>query len=385
MPIQNVKVGKRCALCGADSPSISGYLGLCGECIRRNEGALRITRLAHSSLRERLGLPPQPPRGEVGLNCNLCANECRMAPGEKGYCGLRVNEGGAIVPIAPKGNGLFYDYVDPHVTNCCSAWFCPAGTGAGYPHFANRPGPEVGYHNLAIFFYGCNFDCLFCQNESHKDLALGRPKPIEYLVRRIEGNRGISCVCFFGGSPEPQLPFAIAASKILLKAFPDRILRICFEWNGCGNAELVREAAELSMASGGNLKFDLKCFSEATSFALSGVSNRRAFENFEMVARHLHPRRPEPPLLTATTPLVPGYVDEQEVGKIADFISRIDPEIPYGLLVFHPDFMMRDMPITSFEQTAKCYVAAKAFLARVNVGNLNLLGISGMDEFLSRL
>jgi len=384
MPIKRMAGEKRCALCGADSRSISSYLGLCGKCIRGEE-ALRIARLAHGSLREGLGLPPQPPKGEGGLSCNLCANECRMAAGDKGYCGLRANEGGTIRTIAPMGNGLFYDYVDPHVTNCCSSWFCPAGTGAGYPRFANRPGPEIGYLNLAIFFYGCNFDCLFCQNESHKDLALVHPKPVEYLVRRIEGDKGISCVCFFGGSPEPQLPFAITASKKLLKAFPDRIMRICFEWNGCGNPELVREAAALSLVSGGNLKFDLKCFSEAISLALSGVSNKRAFENFEMVARRLHPRRPEPPLLTATTLLVPGYVDENEVGSIADFISRIDPVIPYGLLVFHPDFMMRDMPTTSLEQTVKCYEAAKASLERVHVGNLNLLGISGMDEFLSRL
>ncbi|MGQ9513578.1 MAG: radical SAM protein [Thermoproteota archaeon] len=385
MSIEVSSGAKKCTLCGKSSPLISRHLGLCGSCIRENEKAIQIAQLAHSSLRKRYGLPAHPLKSESGLSCNICSNECRIAPGDRGYCGLRRNEAGELKTIAPKGSAIFYDYLDPHVTNCCSAWFCPAGTGDGYPRFAYKPGPELGYQNLAVFFYGCNFDCLFCQNESHKDLSTEEPKTSKHLVERVRGNSRISCVCFFGGSPEPQLPFAISASKDLLESFPERILRICFEWNGCGNPELVRKAAQLSMQSGGNLKFDLKCFSEAMSFALSGVSNRRAFENFEMVAREFYPRRSELPMLTATTLLVPGYVDEYEVGKIAEFISKIDQRIPYSLLIFHPDFMMKDLPITSFEQTSRCYRAARNYLERVHIGNLNLLGFSGMKHFLSKL
>ena len=84
------------------------------------------------------------------------------------------------------------------------------------------------------------------------------------------------------------------------------------------------------------------------------------------------------PVLTATTLLVPGYVDHVEVEGIAKFISELNPEIPYSLLVFHPDFMMRDLPITPVKQVKLCYEAAKKHLRNVNIGNLHLLGLSGV-------
>jgi pyruvate formate lyase activating enzyme len=82
-----------------------------------------------------------------------------------------------------------------------------------------------------------------------------------------------------------------------------------------------------------------------------------------------------PPVLTATTLLVPFYVDEKEVEEIAKFIANLNPEIPYSLLVFHPDFYMRDLPITPREQVKHCYEAAKKYLDNVNIGNQQLLGV----------
>jgi pyruvate formate lyase activating enzyme len=271
------------------------------------------------------------------------------------------------------------------VTNCCAAWFCPAGTGAGHPRYAYNPGPEYGYSNLAIFFYGCNFNCLFCQNASHKNVLTGSVVAAKDLIEKTKKNRQISCWCFFGGSPEPQLPFAINASKTALKSMPNRLLRICLEWNGCGNPQLVRKAAELALLSGGNLKFDLKCYTPMLSYALSGVSNKRAYDNFKMVAQDFYPQRPDLPVLTATTLLVPGYVDKIEVVQIAKFIADVNREIPYSLLVFHPDFMMTDLPTTPIKQVIDCYKAAKEHLTRVHVGNLNTLSIRNMKAFRKRV
>jgi len=73
---------------------------------------------------------------------------------------------------------------------------------------------------------------------------------------------------------------------------------------------------------------------------------------------------------------VSGYVDEYEIECIARFIAQFDRDIPYSLLVFHPDFMMSDLPTTPIKQARSCYVAAKKHLRRVHVGNLHLLGDS---------
>jgi len=374
---------RRCGVCGETSNPVAGALGVCLDCIReRPDEAMPHIERAHEDARRRHGLPVRPPRTSGGVGCGLCSNGCVIGEGERGYCGLRWNDGG-LEALSDRAEGLLYTYVDPHVTNCCSAWFCPAATGAGYPRFAHRDGPEWGYKNLAVFLYGCNFDCLFCQNPAHKDLDRGERVPAEVLAGRAAEDPRISCICFFGGSPEPQLPFAINASEKAVRTRRDRPLRICFEWNGCGSPVLVRRAAELSLTSGGNVKFDLKCFTPELSLALSGVPNRQAYRNFEMVAEELYPERRGLPVLTATTLLVPGYVDAVEVEAVARFIADLDPSIPYGLLVFHPAHLMRDLPVTPLRQAAECYRAARRYLERVNVGNLHLLGLQGMSQFVS--
>jgi pyruvate formate lyase activating enzyme len=303
-----------------------------------------------------------------------------MGEMDRGFCGLRTNDGG-LKDLSDRRRGLFYAYMDPHVTNCCSAWFCPAGTGGGYPKYAYKNGPEFGYSNLAVFFYGCNFDCLFCQNPSHKEFSSIEPVPVETISTLVRSNPRISCICYFGGSPEPQMPFALQASKEAIMERGNKPLRICFEWNGCGDPDVVRKAAELAKITGGNIKFDLKAWDPSLCLALSGVPNERAYLNFEMIAKEFYPTRRELPMLTATTLMVPGYVDAFEVEEIAKFIAELDRGIPYSLLSFHPAYMMADLPYTSLHQAVECYNSAIRHLDRVNIGNLRTLGLRSMVEF----
>jgi pyruvate formate lyase activating enzyme len=136
---------------------------------------------------------------------------------------------------------------------------------------------------------------------------------------------------------------------------------------------LLRQAAELSLKSGGCIKFDLKAWSEELHIALCGVSNRRTLENFELLARYTR-ERPSPPFLIASTLLIPGYIDKEEVAKIASFIASLNPEIPHSLLGFHPQFLMGDLPTTSRRVAYECLEAAKEKgLKNVRIGNLHLL------------
>ena len=207
-----------CLLCGRRSRLIARNLGLCVDCIRNDaEGSMPFIARSHARARAIFGLPAEPARSKRGIPCNLCSHGCQIGDGELGYCGLRRNVDGKLISRASTENALLHAYLDPQVTNCCSAWFCPAGTGVGYPDYAYREGPEYGYLNLALFFYGCNFDCLFCQNASHKHLEAAHETTVSQLVNTTLGNPRVSCWCFFGGSPEPQLPFAISASMVFSK------------------------------------------------------------------------------------------------------------------------------------------------------------------------
>jgi pyruvate formate lyase activating enzyme len=79
--------------------------------------------------------------------------------------------------------------------------------------------------------------------------------------------------------------------------------------------------------------------------------------------------------LIASTLLVPGYVDQVEVSRIASFIASLSPDIPYSLLAFYPQFMMNDLPTASRQYAQDCLEAARRQgLKNVRVGNLHLLG-----------
>ena len=361
----------RCIACGDASPLIAAALGVCARCIRESFPSVRLHLAAmHRETREAFGLPVRPPDDPSGVACRGCANACNIPAGGHGYCGSRENVAGAMRGAA---RGALTWYYDPLPTNCVADWVCPGGTGAGFPRFAHREGPETGYRNLAVFYESCTFDCLFCQNWHFRnaDPEADRTSP-EELADRVDA--GTSCICFFGGDPTPQLPHALRTARRALAAKGEEILRICWETNGAMDPVLLYEMARLSLISGGCVKFDMKAAHEGLHLALCGVSNRRTLENFARVAR-LAEARPEPPLLVASTLLVPGYVDEEEVRAIARFIASLDPTTPYSLLGFHPAFTMEDLPSSSRRHALACKAAAEAAgLTRVHIGNQHVLG-----------
>jgi len=367
----------RCRLCGGRSPTISDRLGVCLRCIREEpEEALRITDKVHAESRENFGFPPKPPRDPNGVSCGMCANDCRIGPGGRGFCGLVFNVEGRLTRGGGTAErGVLQWYYDPLPTNCVAWWFCPGCTGAGYPKYAYKHSAETGYANLAVFYGACSLDCLFCQNWQYRNLASGLSPIMSAESLAAKADAHVSCICYFGGDPSVQMPHALKTSELALKdAEGDgRILRICWETNGYWKRELGLRAAELSLDSGGNVKFDLKTWDENLNQALCGVSNGPTLENFREIGERFFGERPDLPILTASTLLVPGYVDAEEAQNIAKFIADIDPRIPYTLLAFYPHYVLTDLPTTSRDLANQCFDAAKKHLQRVRIGNIHLL------------
>lgn len=364
-----------CRICGNTSVFISEFLGACSRCIKTAPKKARSSiRKAHKKSKEEFNLPAEPPKVPQGAQCNFCVNECTIAPGEKGFCGLRTNRGGKLRHISGAADKAIVSwYYDPLPTNCVADWVCPAGTKTGYPQYSYSRGIEYGYKNLAVFLGACTFDCLFCQNWHYREMtrSLSPIETVEALVEAVD--RRTSCICFFGGDPTAQLPYCLNASKLALEKKKERILRICWESNGSMNPKLMRKMAQLSLKSGGCIKFDLKAFNENLHYALTGTSNRQTLENFSALAQ-LIKQRPETPFLVTSTLLVPGYIEAEEISRIARFIADLNPAIPYSLLAFYPCFHMTDLPTTSRAQAEECQKAAlKAGLEKVRIGNVHLL------------
>ena len=363
-----------CAGCRAPLGSTTGVLRYCAECFKAGRPeAMDHARRVHAEVRAKFGLPTSPPRSQHGTECGVCVNECTMARGEVGYCGLTQNLNGKTVRLAgTPAIGVLEYYHDPLPTNCVADWVCPAGSDSGYPRYSYSPDKEYGYNNLAVFYGACSFNCLFCQNWRFREVVHNStPMRADQLAAKVDERT--ACICYFGGDPTPQLPHAIEASRLAIESSQGKVLRICWETNGSMNRRLLQQMVQLSMESGGCIKFDLKAWNENIHIALTGASNRRTLDNFAHVAA-MTGLRPDPPLLVASTLLVPGYIDQQEVSRIAEFVASMDPTIPYSLLAFHPHFRMRDLPFTTREEAHACAEAAKeAGLTRVRIGNVGLL------------
>jgi pyruvate formate lyase activating enzyme len=374
-----------CKFCGKTDKVISEVLQVCRYCILEGDWDQVKPHIldVHKQVRQLVELPEKPPKAErpnIKLRCRLCINECSLSEHDVSYCGLRniqLRISGQL-PYPSKSKGYIHGYVDPNPTNCCNSWFCPAGTSSGYPEYSNYNGPEFGTYSYAAFLYGCTFDCLFCQNSSHKLFSKRHLFDVDTLANQIAKNKKITCLCYFGGTPEAQLPFSINLAERILEKIKDekRMMRICWEWNGSGNKEWIEKCMQIAMKTGGNIKFDLKTFNEKLNLALCGVSNNRTLENFKFLAENYFGSRKDLPEMSACTLMVPGYTNHEEIKQIAKFVSSINPEIPYSLLIFHGDYQMRDLGITPRKQVLKCLEVAKKYLKRVNLGNKFLLGLA---------
>jgi len=370
-----------CKFCEEKKPFISNTLEVCRECIINGDWEKIKPHIlnVHNQVRKTEELPEKPPKakkGNISLRCSLCLNECVMAKSDTSYCGLRnpAKNIDKSLPYPKKSTGYIHGYIDRNPTNCCNSWFCPAGTSAGYPKYSIKDGPEYGTYSYAAFLYGCTFNCLFCQNSSHKHFSKRNLSDVETLSNRIVKNKDITCVCYFGGTPEAQLPFSINLSnKILDKIEEDRIMRICWEWNGSGNRDWIEKCMKIAIKTGGNIKFDIKTFNEKLNIALCGITNQRTKENFKFLADKYFGTREGLPEMSACTLLVPGYTNHEEVELIAKFISSINENIPYSLLVFHGDYQMKDLHVTPKEQAFKCLEVAEKYIKNGNLGTNHLL------------
>jgi pyruvate formate lyase activating enzyme len=364
----------RCRVCGEDQRLIAKAIAVCGACLRAGSAKSRgLAIRAHARPRREIGLPEVAPRDPATRACEVCANHCQPSEGQRGLCGARAAAGGRVGPTVgtAQAAAVFWQQF-PLPTNCCARWVCPGSSASGYPRYSYTRGPERGYQSLAVGYYGCTFDCLYCQSCATRSVD-GAPR---YGAQELaDAMDGVSCACLYGGDPTPQLAHALAAAKIArAKARAQgRKLRICFETNGAMNRKLLRAMADVSLESGGCIKVDLKAWSDDVHQALCGASNAQTLANFAWLAGRRR-ERPRVPLLVGSTALVPGYVDVEEISAIARFVAAQGKDIPYLLIGFFSCHHLADVPNTSLQQARRCLAAARAAgLENVRLDNRQLL------------
>jgi len=114
------------------------------------------------------------------------------------------------------------------------------------------------------------------------------------------------------------------------------------------------------------INVDLKAFTE-------GFYETRCEARLEPVKRNIaHIARNTDIWIEVTTLLIPGLNDrDSELQAMAEWLAGVNPDIPWHMSAFHPDYRMHDRPPTSHAMLIRAYeIGKRAGLRYVYVGNI---------------
>ncbi len=275
------------------------------------------------------------------VRCDLCAHRCLILPGREGVCKVRVNEGGSLRTLVL--NRLVASSADPVEKK---------------PLFHFLPGERA----FSIATAGCNFRCGYCQNWQISQYPRefgGLPGEVTAPEAVVEAARRSRCEIVAYTYTEPTIFFetAEAVGRLAREAGMKNV----FVTNGY----LTREAVERARFFLDAANVDLKGFDDKRYRKTCGATLRGVLQGIEsLLAAGVW--------IEITTLVVPHVNDSrEELLSIARFIAGLDPNIPWHVSRFHPDYKMRDQaatPPSTMELAMEC--GREAGLRFVYAGNV---------------
>lgn len=274
------------------------------------------------------------------IRCALCPRACLVRDGRRGHCGVRENRAGTLV-------SLVYSRV-------CAAHVDPIEK---KPLFHYLPGTSA----FSIATAGCNVHCRFCQNW---DISQSMPEQIaaEYLppqrVAELARRRGCPSIAFTYSEPTIFSEYAMDTADAAHEAG----LRCLAVSNGYMQQQAVTQVYGRMDA----VKIDLKAFSD--SFYAKVVGGR-----LKPVLDTLLTLRSMGKWLEIVYLVIPSLNDsELEFRDLARWINQdLGPDVPLHFTQFHPDYRMRNLPVTPVAtlERARCIAEAEG-LNFVYIGNV---------------
>jgi len=177
-------------------------------------------------------------------------------------------------------------------------------------------------------------------------------------------------ISFTGGDLACQPEFYVEATKEIKSL--DRDLWVLFETNGYGltpkNLDLFKDAGIDSFW------LDIKAYDGRVHRDLTGASNEWILKlPHEIVERDF--------VLEVSSVYIPGWVEIDQIGKIAELLSQVDSEIPYAIIAFLSEHKLEHVPSPNFQQMIDSFETAKdAGLKNVRLGNLGRF-VKNMEDY----
>ena len=329
-----------------------------------------------------------------------------------------------------QGSCQVFDRDSGQYRNACDATLKLA---KGTPHrliygsFLSRP-----EHYLSIYQSGCNLSCKKCHSWQFTQYAAGvwqSPRDVATTVQQyltdyeithvpreqatswhahdlckgcgrcvLQGERSERCpgiltvdkielspqgwgparniISFTGGDLTCQPEFYVRSTE-LIKELPDRMW-VLIETNGYG---LTPENLDLLQCAGVDAFWlDIKAYDDEVHRRLTGVSNARILQLPEDLKERGF-------VLEVLALCIPGWVETDQIGHIAERVAEVDIEIPFTILAFFPAYQMLEVPPPAPGQLIDAFLEAKAAgLRKIKLGNVHLVARTREDyETLERV
>ncbi len=279
-------------------------------------------------------------KGDV--TCLLCPRQCRIRPGDRGFCFVRANIDGCLeLTTYGRSSGFCIDPIEKKPLN----------------HFL--PGTPV----LSLGTAGCNLGCRFCQNwdisksQTMDTLAsVASPEAIVATAKRT----GCHSIAFTYNDPTIWAEYAIDIAKIARK---EGIATVAVT-AGYINPEPRREFYQWMDA----VNVDLKGFTDQFYRRLSQGRLAPVLETLRYLKHETQV------WFEITNLLIPGENDSaEEVTNLCNWVvENLGDDVPVHFTAFHPDYKMRHVPPTPKETLLRAReLALEAGIEFVYIGNVS--------------
>ncbi|MBN1178094.1 MAG: AmmeMemoRadiSam system radical SAM enzyme [Anaerolineae bacterium] len=284
------------------------------------------------------------PLHDGAVQCLVCDHACAIRPGEVGKCGVRYNDAGTLyLMVYGRAVSINLDPVEKK------------------PLFHFLPGGDI----LSIGTLGCNFRCAFCQNwnisqrhwaDGH-DARLGQVALPNDLVGTCL-QRGVNMIAYTYNEPTVFFEYTYDTARLA----HENGIRNVYVSNGF----MSQQALEMIAPYLDGINVDLKAFSNDFYREQCGGRLEPVKRNIRTIARETDI------WIEVTTLLIPGLNDSrEELTAMANWLAEVDPDMPWHISAFHPDYQMTDRPPTPPASLQQAYQIGKdAGLRYVYVGNV---------------
>ncbi len=270
-----------------------------------------------------------------GVHCRLCPQSCKIKEGGKGFCGVRVNQGGCLYTLNyGRAASLALDPIEKK------------------PLYHFHPGEMI----LSAGTVGCNLSCLFCQNWSISKEVQTPTEPVTVEDLIVQARRLDSFgIAYTYNEPFVWFEFVLETAEAARQAGLKNVLVT----NGFVNPEPLAELLPYIDAA----NIDIKSIRD--EFYVKVCSGRVApvLETIKAMAGRCH--------IELTNLLIPTLNDSPEdILDLVDWIAaNIGPNIPIHFSRYFPCYKMT-VPPTPLKTLFEAQAIAEKKLKHVHLGNI---------------